>query len=132
MGGLALINMSEGPLVAMERRIVEEVQQSEARIMAAIAQLAAGGQIAAPAPAAAPKPAAAAPKPAAPAPAPAPAPAVNQTIDQKLEANLEEIAAEVNSPAPAMGAAPVMTSTGNITEIDMGDKSTWVEDPNAQ
>jgi len=124
--------MSEGPLVAMERRIVEEVQQSEARIMAAIAQLAAGGQIAAPAPApaAAPKPAAAAPKPA--APAPAPAPAVNQTIDQKLEANLEEIAAEVNSPAPAMGAAPVMTSTGNITEIDMGDKSTWVEDPNAQ
>merc|ERR1712086_614989 len=117
MGGLALINMSEGPLVAMERRIVEEVQQSEARIMAAIAQLAAGGQIAAPAPAAAPKP------------APAPAPAVNQTIDQKLEANLEEIAAEVNSPAPAMGAAPVMTSTGNITEIDMGDKSTWVEDP---
>jgi len=123
----------EGPLVAMERRMIEAVQESEARIMAAIAQLAAGGAIAVNVSAPAPVAVAAPVKPAEPKPAPAPAAPEAQTIDQKLENNLQEIAKEVNSPVAApKGAAPVMTSTGNITEIDMGDKGSWVEDPNAQ
>jgi hypothetical protein len=121
----------------MERRMIEAVQASEARIMAAIAQLAAGdldsGAIAVNVSAPAPVAVAAPVKPAAPKPAPAPAAPEAQTIDQKLENNLQEIAKEVNSPVAApKGAAPVMTSTGNITEIDMGDRDSWVEDPNAQ
>jgi len=110
--------------------MIEAVQESEARIMAAIAQLAGGAiavNVSAPVAVAAPV------KPAEPKPAPAPAAPEAQTIDQKLENNLQEIAKEVNSPVAApKGAAPVMTSTGNITEIDMGDKGSWVEDPNAQ
>lgn len=110
----------------MERRIIQAVEESEARIMAAIA--AQGGNVSAPAPApantSAPAPApapapVAAPAPA-PAPRPAPAPAPAADDDEVL-------------PTPK-NVTRTQSSAGfpNTTEIDIGDKSGWVEDTKAK
>eukprot|EP00656_Telonema_subtile_P009736 TRINITY_DN145_c0_g1_i1.p1 TRINITY_DN145_c0_g1~~TRINITY_DN145_c0_g1_i1.p1 ORF type:complete len:266 (-),score=78.07 TRINITY_DN145_c0_g1_i1:183-980(-) len=99
----------------MEKRIIAEIQASEARIMAAL-----GG--AAPAPVAA--------RVAAPAPAPV---AENKT---EVAQSPAPPARPAPAPAPAPAKAPptmsMAQSPEGIDSIDIGDKGGWVEDTKAQ